>query len=46
VTGLAGSFILMVLYFNPWFLLIQAVNLALIAALVWGAWPTKSMLGV
>ena len=46
VTGLAGSFILMVLYFNPWFLLIQAVNLALVVTLVWGAWPTKSMLGV
>jgi len=46
VTGLTGSFILMVLYFTPWFLLIQAVNLALVAALVWGAWPTKSMLGV
>jgi hypothetical protein len=46
VTGLAGSFILMALYFNSWFLPIQAVNLALVATLVWGTWPTRSMLGV
>jgi hypothetical protein len=46
VTGLVGSFTLMVLYFNLWFLPIQAANLALVAALVWGAWPPQSMLGV
>jgi hypothetical protein len=45
VVGLAVSFGLMVLYFNPWFLLIQAVNAGLIVGLLWVDWPSKSMVG-
>jgi hypothetical protein len=35
----------MVLYFNPWFLFIEAVNAGLIICLVWTTWPTTSMVG-
>jgi hypothetical protein len=45
VAGLAISFGLMILYFNPWFLFIQAVNAGLIAGILWLDWPTKSMVG-
>src|SRR5688572_7085382 len=46
VIGLAVSFGLMVLYFNPWFLFIQAVNAGLIVGLLWLKWPSESMVGV
>jgi len=36
---------LIILYFNPWFLFIQAVNAGLIAGILWLDWPTKSMVG-
>jgi lysylphosphatidylglycerol synthetase-like protein (DUF2156 family) len=45
VAGLATSFGLMVLYFHPWFLFIQAVNAGLIVGVLWLDWPTKSMVG-
>jgi hypothetical protein len=45
VVGLAVSFGLMVLFFHAWFLPIQAVNAALIVALVWLDWPSTSMVG-
>jgi hypothetical protein len=45
VLRLTVSFGLMVLYFHPWFLFIQAVNAALIVGLRWLNWPYKSMLG-
>ena len=41
--GLVTSFGLMVVYFNPWFLFIEAVNLALIVALLWLDWPSRSV---
>jgi hypothetical protein len=45
VVGLATSLGLMVVYFNPWYLFIQAINAALILGIVWLAWPTKTMVG-
>jgi hypothetical protein len=45
VLGLGISFGLMVVYFNPWYLLIQGVNLALIVGIVWLTWPSKAMVG-
>jgi len=45
VAGLAVSLGLMVVYFNPWFLFIQAVNAALIVGILWLDWPSKSMVG-
>jgi hypothetical protein len=45
VVGLATSLGLMVLYFHPWFLFIQAVNAGLILGLVWLDWPSRSMVG-
>ncbi len=45
VIGLAVSFGLMVLFFHPWFLFIQAVNAGLIVGLVLLDWPSKSMVG-
>ena len=45
VVGLAVSFGLMVVYFNPWFLFIQAVNAALIVGILWLDWPSKQMVG-
>lgn len=46
VGGLAISFGLMILYFNPWFLVIEAVNAALVVGILWLDWPSQSMLGV
>ena len=43
--GLATSFGLMVVYFNPWYLFIEGVNAALIVGMVWLTWPTKTMVG-
>jgi hypothetical protein len=45
VIGLAISLATMVVYFNPWFLFIEAVNAALIVAIVWLAWPSDAMVG-
>jgi hypothetical protein len=45
VAGLAVSFVLMVLYFHPWFIPIQVINAALIVALLWLDWPTREMVG-
>ncbi|HET6790008.1 MAG TPA: hypothetical protein VFI35_00295 [Actinomycetota bacterium] len=45
VVGLATSLGLMVVYFNPWYLFIEAINAALILGIVWLAWPTKTMVG-
>lgn len=45
VGGLAVSFGLMVLYFNPWFLFIQAVNAGLLVGLIWLDWPSNTMVG-
>lgn len=45
VVGLAASFGLMVVYFNPWFLFIEGVNAALFVSIVWLSWPTKTMVG-
>ena len=41
--GLVMSFALMVLFFHPWFLFIQVVNVGLIVAVVWLDWPTRAM---
>jgi hypothetical protein len=46
VIGLAVSLALMVLYFNPWYLFIEAVNAGLIVGILWLDWPSKSMIGV
>ena len=43
--GLATSLGLMVVYFTPWYLVIGAINAALIVGIVWLAWPTKPMVG-
>jgi hypothetical protein len=45
VIGLAGSFLLMVAYFHPWFIPIETVNAALIASILWLSWPTETMVG-
>lgn len=45
VTGLAVSFGLMLVYFHPWFLFIQAVNAALIVAIAFLDWPSRAMVG-
>lgn len=45
VVGLGVSFVLMVLYFHPWFIPIQVINAALIVGLVWRSWPTESLVG-
>ena len=42
VTGLAVSFLLMSLFFNPWFLPIQVLNAVLIVGLVKLWWPPKA----
>jgi hypothetical protein len=45
VVGLAASFGLMVLYFNPWYLFIETVNAGLIVGIAWLAWPSRTMVG-
>jgi len=45
VVGLAGSLGLMIPFFQPWFIPIEAVNAALIASLLWLQWPTATMVG-
>jgi hypothetical protein len=45
VAGFSVSFLLMVLYFHPWFIPIQAIKAALVVALRWLDWPTEAMVG-
>ena len=45
VAGLSVSFLLMVLFFHPWFIPIQVINAALVVALLWLNWPTEAMVG-
>ena len=45
VAGLAVSFLLMVLFFHPWFIPIQVINAALIVALLWLDWPSEALVG-
>jgi hypothetical protein len=45
VVGLGLSLVLNVLYFNPWFGFISAVNAAFLAALVWAQWPSERLVG-
>lgn len=40
---LAVSCGLMIVYFNRWFAFIEAVNAALLVAIVWLDWPTAAM---
>ena len=45
VVGLTASFVLMVVYFHPWFIAIEGINAALIASIGWLSWPTETMVG-
>lgn len=45
VAGLSVSFLLMVLFFHPWFIPIQMINAALVVGLLWLDWPTEAMVG-
>jgi hypothetical protein len=45
VIGLTASFVLMVVYFNPWFIFIESVNAAMVASIVWLRWPSETMVG-
>jgi hypothetical protein len=45
VAGLSGSFLLMVVFFHPWFIPIQVINAALIVALLWLDWPSEALVG-
>jgi uncharacterized membrane protein YphA (DoxX/SURF4 family) len=45
VVGLAVSTVLLVLYFNRWYLFILAVNLALIVGIAGLDWPSTSTVG-
>lgn len=45
LVGLGLSTVLLLLYFNPWYLFILAVNLALIIGIGWLDWPSKSTVG-
>ena len=45
VAGLAGSLVLMTVFFHPWFLPIQLVNTGLLASLIWLDWPTSALVG-
>jgi hypothetical protein len=45
IVGLAGSLVLDVLYFNPWFIVIGVVNAAFLVALAWAHWPPASSVG-
>ena len=46
VIGLAASFLLMVVFFTPWFIFIEGVNEALVASILWLSWPSKTLVGV
>ncbi|MGH8833980.1 MAG: DoxX family membrane protein [Actinomycetes bacterium] len=45
VAGLSMSTALLLLYFNPWYLFILGVNIALIIGIAWLDWPAKSTVG-
>jgi hypothetical protein len=45
VVGLAVSTVLLLLYFNPWYLFILAVNTALIVGIAGMDWPARSTVG-
>lgn len=45
VIGLSVSTVLLLLYFNVWYLFILAVNIALIFGIVWMDWPSRSTVG-
>jgi uncharacterized membrane protein YphA (DoxX/SURF4 family) len=45
VVGLSVSTVLLLVYFNPWYLFILAVNIALIVGIAGLAWPAKSTVG-
>jgi hypothetical protein len=45
VVGLAASTALLLLYFNPWYLFILAVNTALIVGIAGMDWPARSTVG-
>ncbi|HEU4544098.1 MAG TPA: hypothetical protein VFR23_23410 [Jiangellaceae bacterium] len=45
VVGLAVSTLLLVLYFNVWYVFILAVNVALIVGIAWMDWPSTSTVG-
>lgn len=45
VTGAAVSLLFFVVFFQPAILFGMALDIALIVALVWLKWPTKSMVG-
>jgi hypothetical protein len=45
LAGLSVSFLLMALFFHPWFIPIQVINAALVVALLWLDWPTEAMVG-
>jgi hypothetical protein len=36
---------LLLFYFNPWYLFILAVNIALIVGVAWMDWPSKTTVG-
>jgi len=45
VLGLSVSTALLLLYFNPWYLFILAVNAALIVGIAFMDWPSKTTVG-
>jgi hypothetical protein len=45
VVGLSASTILLLLYFNPWYLFILAINIALSVGIAFMEWPAKTTVG-
>ena len=45
VLGLSVSTVLLLLYFNPWYLFILPVNIALIVGIGFMDWPAKTTVG-
>jgi hypothetical protein len=45
VAGLVASFLLMGLFYHPWFIPIQVINAGLIIALLWLDWPSTALVG-
>ena len=45
VLGLSASTILLLLYFNPWYLFILPVNIALIVGIAFMEWPAETTVG-
>ena len=45
VIGLTVSFLLMVVYFTPWFIFIEGANAALIGSILWLSWPSETLVG-